>query len=67
MPVIQISVLPLPVEKKKELSKVFTDEMHRITGIPKEAMVIMFQELPAESFATNGEMLTEQLKRREEK
>ncbi len=67
MPVIQISMLPLPIEKKKELSKVITDEMHRIPGIPKEAMVIMFQELPAESFATNGEMLSEQFKRREEK
>ncbi len=67
MPVIQISMLPLPIEKKKELSKVITDEMHRITGIPKEAMVIMFQELPAENFATNGEMLSEQFKRREEK
>ena len=42
---------------------VITDEIHRIDGIPKEAIVIAFYELPAENFATNGVMLSEQFKR----
>lgn len=63
MPIIQISILPQSTEKKAEIAKVITDEMHRITGIRKEAMVVMFTELPAENFATNGELLSEQFKR----
>lgn len=63
MPVVQISILPQSVVKKTEISRVITDEIHRITEIPKEAIVIMFNELPAESFATGGEMLSERFKR----
>ena len=42
MPIVQISILPQSAEKKAEISKVITDEIHRITGIRKEAMVILF-------------------------
>ena len=45
------------------MSRVITDEINRITGIPKDAIVIAFHELPAENFATNGEMLFEKFKR----
>jgi 4-oxalocrotonate tautomerase family enzyme len=62
MPIVQISILPQSAEKKAELSKVITDEMHRITGIRKEAMVILFYELPAENIADGGEMLSEKFK-----
>ncbi len=62
MPIVQITILPQSVEKKTEMSRVITDEMHRITGIPKDVITIMFHELPAESFATGGEMLSEKLK-----
>lgn len=67
MPIIQISILPQSSEKKAEMSKVITDEIHRITGIRKEAMVILFYELPAENCADGGEMLSEKLKRMEPK
>jgi phenylpyruvate tautomerase PptA (4-oxalocrotonate tautomerase family) len=63
VPLVQITILPQLLEKKAEMSRVITDEINRITGIPKEAMVIAFYELPAESCATNGEMLCEQFKR----
>ena len=63
MPIVQISILPQSAEKKAEMSKVITDEIHRITGIPKQAMVILFYELPAENIATNGEVLSEQFRR----
>jgi phenylpyruvate tautomerase PptA (4-oxalocrotonate tautomerase family) len=63
VPLIQITVLPQPPEKKAEMSRVITDEINRITGIPKEVMVIAFYELPAESCASNGKILSEQFKR----
>jgi 4-oxalocrotonate tautomerase family enzyme len=67
MPLIQISILPQSAEKKAEISKVITDEMHRITGIRKEAMIVLFNELPAENIAEGGEMLSEKFKRMESK
>ena len=63
MPIVQITILPQSAEKKAEMSKVITDEIHRITGIRKEAMVILFYELPAENCADGGEMLSEKFKR----
>ena len=63
MPVIQISILPQSAEKKAEISKVISDEIHRITGIRKEAMRVLFNELPAENVAEGGEMLSEKFKR----
>jgi phenylpyruvate tautomerase PptA (4-oxalocrotonate tautomerase family) len=45
------------------MSKVISDEMHRITGIRKEAFVILFYELPPENGAEGGEMLSEKFKR----
>jgi len=67
MPIVQISILPQSLEKKMEISKVITDEIHRITGIRKEAMVILFYELPAENCADGGELLSEKFKRMESK
>jgi 4-oxalocrotonate tautomerase family enzyme len=63
MPIVSITILPQSVEKKAEMSKVITNEINRITGIPKDAIVIAIHELPAENFATNGEMLFEKFKR----
>ena len=62
MPVVSITILPQSAEKKAEISKVITNEINRIAGIPKEAIVIAFYELAAESFATSGKMLSEKFK-----
>jgi 4-oxalocrotonate tautomerase family enzyme len=67
MPIVQISIVPQSAEKKAEISKIITDEMHRITGIRKEAMVILFYELAPENCADGGEMLSEKFKRMESK
>jgi 4-oxalocrotonate tautomerase family enzyme len=63
MPLVTITLLPQSAEKKAEMSKVITNEINRITGIPKDAIVIAIHELPAENFATNGEMLCDKFKR----
>ena len=44
------------------MARAITDEINRITGIPKEVITIGFYELPAENFATNGVMLSEKFK-----
>ena len=62
MPFIQITILPQTAEKKAEMSKAITEEINRITGIPKEVINILFYELSAENFATNGVMLSEKFK-----
>lgn len=62
MPVVSITILPQSAEKKAEMSKVITNEINRIAGIPKEAILIAFYELPAENFATGGKMLSEKFK-----
>ena len=63
MPIIQISITPQSFEKKAELSKVYTDEMHRIFDIPKEAITIVFNETAADCIANGAEMLSERMKR----
>jgi 4-oxalocrotonate tautomerase family enzyme len=62
MPIITIEILPQEYEKKAEIVKVFTDELSRITGIPKEPIVVLFHELPPENAAEAGKMLTEKFK-----
>lgn len=64
MPVITVEMTPQGYEKKAEIAKVFTEELHRITGIPVESIVIMFHDVSPESAATAGEMLAEKFKRR---
>ncbi len=63
MPIITIEMTPQDYEKKAEIAKVFTEELHRITGIPKEPMVVLFHDLTPEHCATAGEMLAEKFKR----
>jgi len=67
MPLITIELVPQPYEKKVEIAKVFTDELHRITGVPKEAVTIVFHEFPPESFAPGGELLSEKWKKNQSK
>ena len=67
MPIITIEILPQEYEKKVEIAKVFTDELSRITGIPKEPIVVLFHELPPENAAEAGKMLTEKFKSKQSK
>lgn len=59
MPIITIEMRPRGYEKKVEIAKVFTDELSRITGVPKEDITILFHELPSEQIAKAGVMLSE--------
>ncbi|HHW25475.1 MAG TPA: 4-oxalocrotonate tautomerase family protein [Bacillota bacterium] len=62
MPVITIEILRQDVEKKKEIAKALTDELHRITGIPKQAITVVFHENSADNVSVGGELLSEKQK-----
>ena len=59
MPIITIEITPQSYEKKTEIAKVFTEELHRITNIPKEPITVIFHEQPEENIASGGVMLRE--------
>jgi 4-oxalocrotonate tautomerase family enzyme len=61
MPIVSITILPQSAEKKAEMAVSITNEIHRITGIPKPAIVVAIYEVPAENCATNGVMVCDQL------
>ena len=63
MPLITIEMMPQEYAKKAEIAKVFTDDLSRITGIPKEPIVVLFHDLSPEHAASAGEMLAEKFKR----
>jgi phenylpyruvate tautomerase PptA (4-oxalocrotonate tautomerase family) len=62
MPIITIEITPQEYAKKAEISKIFTDELSRITGISKEPIVVLFHELSPEYIAKEGKMLDEIIK-----
>ena len=59
MPIITIEITPQDSEKRAEIAKIFTDELSRITGIPKDPIVVLFHELPLNHIAKAGTMLNE--------
>ncbi len=59
MPIITIEITPQSYEKKAEIAKVFTQELHRITNIPTAPISIIFHEQSEENIASGGVMLKE--------
>jgi 4-oxalocrotonate tautomerase family enzyme len=67
MPLITIEMIPQDYEKKAEIAKVFTDELTRITGVPKEPITVIFHDISPENVSLAGEMLVEKIKREQSK
>ena len=59
MPNISISMTPKTTEMKAQMAKAVTEQMSRISGIPSEHFVIMFNELPKENVAVGGVLLSQ--------
>ncbi len=59
MPNVLISISPQEKEKKAQMAKVVTEELSRISGIERGHFVIMFNEMPKESIAVGGVLLSE--------
>ena len=63
MPVVIVEITPQEYAKKAEIARVFTEELSRITGIPKYPIVVLFHDISPENTAAAGEMLVERLRR----
>ncbi|NLV31825.1 MAG: hypothetical protein GXY47_11810 [Acidobacteria bacterium] len=63
MPVVIVEITPQEYAKKAEIARVFTEELSRITGIPKDPIVVLFHDISPENAAAAGEMLVERLRR----
>ncbi|MDF9867485.1 phenylpyruvate tautomerase PptA (4-oxalocrotonate tautomerase family) [Bacilli bacterium PM5-3] len=62
MPTIKIDIVPLDYNQKVELAKSFCDELHRVTGIDKDATIVFFNEYPPENVAPGGVLLVDKEK-----
>jgi len=51
MPVINVTLGPLSVEKKKEMVKRMTEVCMDITGSPEHAHAVLINELPLDSLS----------------
>lgn len=62
MPVITFDGGKLTRDQKAELVRQFTDAAHGVTGIRKEAFVVILRENDAENIGSGGELLADKLK-----
>ena len=59
MPVVSISISPQSLDKKVEIFEILTKELSRITKIPDDRFIILFNELPKENISAGGKLLSE--------
>ena len=60
MPILRVSLWSgRTKEQKARLARALTDTIVEVGEVPAEAVTIMFEELPKESWATGGELHTE--------
>lgn len=59
MPVITFESGKLTKEQKAQLAQEFTEAAHKITGIRKEAFVVLLHENERENIATGGVLLAD--------
>jgi 4-oxalocrotonate tautomerase len=63
MPVVQITMLQgRSAEQKRKLAARITDAMVEEAGAQREAIVVAFTELPKESYATGGMLMSDKSK-----
>ncbi len=62
MPVITFDGGKLNRDQKAELVRQFTEAAHSVTGIRKEAFVILIRENDMENIGSGGELLADKLK-----
>ena len=63
MPVVQITMLQgRSVEQKRKLAARITDAMVEEAGAQREVIVVAFTELPKESYATGGVLMSDKSK-----
>lgn len=66
MPIITFEGGKLDRAQKAELVQRFTEAAHQITGIPREAFVVLVKENHPENIGVGGVLLAERQKAKEE-
>ena len=60
MPIVRVSLWSgRTKEQKAELAKALTDTRVEVAKVPAEAVTVLFEELPKESWATRGRLHSE--------
>jgi 4-oxalocrotonate tautomerase len=58
MPVVQITMLQgRTVEQKRKIAKRITDALVEEAGARREGIIVMFNEVSKESYASDGELM----------
>lgn len=58
MPLIKVQMFDdKPQELKNQLAQKLTDEFSSVTGIPKEVIWVMFEDVPAKDWYISGKAL----------
>ncbi len=58
MPVVQITMLQgRTVEQKRKIAKRITDALVEEAGARREGIIVMFNEVSKESYASGGELM----------
>lgn len=59
MPLIVFDGPELPKEKKAELVSQFTESASEITGMPKDAFIVLIKENPSENVGLGGTLISD--------
>jgi 4-oxalocrotonate tautomerase len=60
MPLVQITMLTgRTTEQKRKLAQRITDALVEEAGAPREAIVVTFHEVPKESYASGGLLVSD--------
>ncbi len=59
MPFVRVTSFPQTQEAKAEIAKGISDVINKVTKIPKENIWVVFEPMPADSWAAGGGLLSD--------
>lgn len=59
MPVITMEAATLTKDQKQQLVQELTESAARITGVPKEAFIVLVKENPMDNIGVGGKLLSD--------
>ncbi|MFH1241264.1 MAG: tautomerase family protein [Pseudomonadota bacterium] len=59
MPFVRVTSFPQPKEVRSEIAKGITEVINKATKVPKENIWVVFEPMPADSWAAGGSLISE--------
>ncbi|MFQ5839786.1 MAG: 4-oxalocrotonate tautomerase family protein [Candidatus Methylomirabilales bacterium] len=59
MPFVRVTSFPQSQEAKKKIAEGITDTIQKATGLPREAIWVVFEPMPKESWSVGGTLVSE--------